>query len=257
MKTKRWFGMAVLAAALILCCTSCKKDSPDGADTENDYTLFKRVQSLLWSTKNMFPEEGADENTSFYEYSSAGETIRVEEIYDYNKDPFLTKYTIYHNGEEVNTFSKSVDYKGAYYFYHPDVNQDGYDDVVIIGFSPKGSYAGTEWIYVYDIRNNEVVQLFDDSVASGSHFTQRQQEQLEAMLGDEFHEMFPECEEIYYGAAGNLYVDSGGNIYYKLLILKPEYWNLEGYLGMMIVFFSFDKNSGELNVADCIYMPGY
>lgn len=159
----------------------------------------------------MFPEEGADENTSFYEYTSAGETIRVEEIYDFYEDASRTQYTIYHNGEEVNTFSKSVDYKGAYDFYHTDVNQDGYYDVVIIGFSPKGSYAGTEWIYVYDIRNNEVVQLFDDdSVTSGSHFTQRQREQLEAMLGDEFYAMFPGCEEIYfgaYGAAGQLFVD--------------------------------------------------
>ncbi len=255
MKTKRWFRMAVLAAALILCCTSCKKDSTEGADTENDYTLFKRVESLLSSTCNMFPEEGADENTSFYEYTGAGETIRVEEIYYFYKDPYLTKYTIYHNDEEVNTFLKSVDYKKSYRFHYTDVNQDGYNDVVIIGYSPMGSYAGTEWIYVYDIRNNEVVQLFDDTESSGSHFTQRQQEQLEAMLGDEFHETFPECEEIYYDAAGNLYVDSAGNIYYKFPVLKPKYWNLDGHLGMMIAFFSYDKNSGELNVADCIYMP--
>lgn len=187
--------------------------------------------------------------------------IQVEELEDYWS---RAKYTIYENGEEVDSFEAHLSYNPPdLQALYVDITDDRSEDLVIIGSALGRGQPPTPWVYAYDFKNRERISIFDsediDNIEEGDIdgcLTEKQTEQMKAIVeGDKrFKEVFPDGE-IYYSSrvfmCGVPMVDAGGNVYFEVPIWGKDF---TGYVdGCILLFLTYNADTKEFDVSDILY----
>ena len=213
----------------------------------NQYQAYKQMKSLIENSdvqNASLVKEGMEEGREFQLYEIENVSVKAQIAED-----FTSKYTILIDKKEINDFqiSSGGELRRIKVSY-VDITEDSEKDVVIVGEPPRGTRAGSHWIYAYDIKNDCCIEIFEN----GKKLTDLQISQLEELLSKEFYELFPN----FMGADvtfGEQHVDKFGNIYYEIAIFEEDNKNT----GNMIIFFTYNKEMKRFDVTDMMYMPFY
>lgn len=218
----------------------------------NQYQAFRRIESLLVACSEGLEQatyvELIESESGIWNFES--EDISVKAQYDENYD---IEYTILIDGEEVHSFQmQDTGYINCAKVAYVDITDDRSRDIVVMGNPPRGTWAGSYWIYAYDVKNNCSIEIFDDE---GHNLTEVQKSQLEEFYDEEFYETFPNLVDTE-GTWGQQYIDTRGNLYYNIWIYDDS--GLIGDpAGDILVFFDYNSEEKRFDVIDMIYMPRY
>lgn len=196
-------------------------------------------------------------------YTNADISIKVEEP----EDKWVkSKYTIYRDGEEVDSFEAMFSGPSDMRALYVDITGEGVTkrDIVIIGSLRSGSNNITPWTYAYNLENNERISLFDSDGESSS-LTEKQKEQVKAILekDEKLSELLPDAEIIKgiwegpHTFGGIPMVDPLGNVYFNF----PIRGSLPGVAvdhvyGDALLLLTYNADTKEFDVCDVVYELG-
>ena len=272
--------LCFILLTILFCCCGCGKQEDSKSQGEvqqrDHYYIYNRFHSLInRSVRDDLPvcwtdyiDGGMKEDPSgkvwTFEFDDEWDveiynvdiSIKVEEL-----EELLARYTIYENGQEVDSFEASIshdppDLKALFV----DITGGG-PDVVIIGSQDSGGFNGTPWTYAYDLQNREQIHIFGSYVDPYSYrkrgcLTEKQLAQVKSILeGDKrFKELFPNGN-INYDDSGSFggvpMVDANGNVYFEMLIWGND--SVSDVDGNILLLLVYNADTKEFDVSDILY----
>lgn len=251
MRNTSMFGRFVLFLLLIVSfITGCGQKPAETVwvyDT-NQYQVYRRLSVLC---ANAIPD-GQITEISENELTYRGEQISLsiktegeETVFTaHTEDGQLHKFTFNERpaGEILNTGIKAA---------YVDVTGDGNKDIIVM-FSPiRGTFTGPGGAYLYDVAEDKELKLLDNNL----YLSEEMLEDIEMLLNEDFYDSFPEFGDVKgLNAGGMLYADDFGNLYYETCVTDKT---AQKELGAMMLFLTYEKETGEFSVSDIMYMPYY
>ena len=237
----------LLVFLLIFGCVGCSTQSGNNTG-ENDKVyaissdmeaVFERLDHLIvgllqWKIMG-------DEKDKLY--SVSGDTtqsidrVKVDINVTEEDEVYKTTYTIYVDEKEVYSFTVEnlVHYSLDVYF--KDFTKDDKEDLVISVQQNEGNCSGPYLTYIYDIKNNKEINIFDE----WGSFTEEQMKVLEEKIGDQLITLFPNADLSTIRGWGKISVDFHGNLYYRTLFAEKH--DPIRAVGGLMVMFDYDKEN--------------